>query len=175
MAKFNFPRSPGTDRKNPFEDERGENPFAEIGPRPSGDENPYAASGAEAQHSDPPGPGHYVITLPNRSRRVLAFGATGTLLAVFGVAMAAAGVATQGNWTWGVGYGIPIQLIGLATSLPSWIFGSSDLRAMRAGAMDATGRRQTRIGFMLGVLGVLIGTVPVLGWCALLIAYALAI
>lgn len=171
MAKFDFPRNPGTDHANPFKNERGENPFGEQTPTAAGDENPYGASRAEALRSGQAD--DYVTTLPNRSMRVLTFGLLGLVLAMLGVASAAAGVASSGNWTWGISFGIPIQLLGLAVSLPSWIFGASDLKAIRAGAMEAAGRSRTRIGFVLGIVGVLIGIVPVLGWCALLIVDAL--
>lgn len=50
----------------------------------------------------------------------------------------------------------PFGLIGLAAIIPAaaaWIVGQGDLRAMRQGAMDDSGRTMTRVAMWLGLAG----------------------
>ena len=70
---------------------------------------------------------------------------------------AAIAVLLVGEFTTGFAYGVPAQLFGLALSIPAWILGESDLKAIRAGAMDQTGETDTKRGLWLGILASLIG------------------
>jgi hypothetical protein len=47
----------------------------------------------------------------------------------------------------------PMLTINLFVTLPAWLMGQSDLRAMQAGAMNREGRGMTLAGFWLGVAG----------------------
>ena len=168
MVDFKFPRNPGTQRENPFEDSEGKNLFSEQPSNSPASKSLYGTSTTDQPQSHRAG--DFVTMLPSRPKRVLTFGVAGLALAAAGILVAAAGIVRSGDWSWGLSMGMSFQFIGLAASLPAWFLGANDLKAMRAGAMDAKGRRQTRIGFALGVVGVLIGPVPILLWVGLSIA-----
>ena len=51
--------------------------------------------------------------------------------------------------------------LGLALSFAAWLFGSRDLRAIDAGAMERSGREKTRAGWTMGVIGTLMAVAPV--------------
>jgi hypothetical protein len=54
-------------------------------------------------------------------------------------------------------YGLPGQLIGLAVCVPAWVMAQIDVKAIAAGAMEEGGRRATRWGLVLGIVGTLLG------------------
>ncbi|MDA1055605.1 MAG: hypothetical protein O3C40_34855 [Planctomycetota bacterium] len=174
MAKFKFPRNPNADRENPFEDAQGANPFGD-GPAPaidanretSAEQNPYAA--AESGPVQPYRPGDYETFLPNRSALVWWLGFIGCAIQLLAIAVAVLAIVAVGEFLEGMIYGLPGQLIGLAVSVPAWILGHSDVAAILAGAMEEGGRRATRWGLWLGIIGTLLGTSQLLLYFGLLI------
>lgn len=162
MAKFKFPKNPGADRENPFEDKDGVNPFCEgttqqeQGTTEQAEEsNPYAS--AESNAVQPYQPGDYETFLPNRGTLVCTLGIVGFLIQLIAIAVAVIAVVAVGDSLEGIAYGLPGQLIGLAVCIPGWIMGHSDVRAIDAGAMEEGGLRATRWGLRLGVVGTLLG------------------
>jgi hypothetical protein len=162
---FRFPRNPGTRRPDPFVDEQGKNPFADphendvpdADGQPSLEEraSPFTAPAGrssrdtvrEYQVSG------YETTLPHRGRTLLTIGVTGLFGAILGALGGMASVLA--------GYGFsqvvflsglaPLSFLSLAASIPCWMMAGYDLRAIRAGAMDAAGERVTRLAWFLGV------------------------
>jgi hypothetical protein len=57
----------------------------------------------------------------------------------------------------------------LGLSVPAWILGQSDMLAMEAGAMDATGQNRTRFGLRLAIAGTLLGFAQLLAFLGLAI------
>jgi hypothetical protein len=47
-------------------------------------------------------------------------------------------------------------LCGIFTSIPAWIMGSGDLKAMDAGQMDPSGRGLTQVGKICGMIATLL-------------------
>jgi hypothetical protein len=123
---------------DPFSDKEGRNPFSDrdevpaevIGP--TADTNLYqGGAGGLPAHVV----GGFVATLPHRGSTVLTLG----ILGIIGAAIFA--------FCW------PMLTINLFVTLPAWLMGQSDLRAMQAGAMNREGRGMTLAGFWLGVAG----------------------
>jgi hypothetical protein len=175
MSKFKFPRNPGVGREDPFEDERGKNPFgddAKADPRtddvggPS-DGNPYAAQ--EQATTQPYEPADYETFLPHRGSLVFWFGVVGAGLQIVAIGMVVIAVWWTEEFLNGVVFGLPGQLLGLAVSVPAWVIGHSDFRAIEAGAMDSEGRRATRAGLRLGIAGSVSGVTQLLLYLGLLI------
>lgn len=155
---FEYPEHPNTGRKDPFRDEQGDNPFADDGPEAEVSEDPYAVSVSEAgrtfQLDD------FATTLPDRGRRVFVLGITGLVLSVFGAAGVTTVVAVPdlaGSWLTASAAAL---LFGLSTAPTAWIMGRSDLRAIRAGAMDKAGLVRTTRGHRFGVIGTLVAIAP---------------
>jgi hypothetical protein len=69
------------------------------------------------------------------------------------VVVAASACTTASMWSEGVGYGVPFALVGIAFSLATWTLASSDRRAVRAKAMDASTVPAMRVGYVLGIIG----------------------
>jgi hypothetical protein len=125
---------------DPFADERGRNPFAdpeEVAaetPEGASPDNPYTTcAGGKAAHQV----GGFETTLPHRGGTVLTLG----ILGIVGAAAFA--------------FCFPLLVINLFLTLPAWLMGQSDLRAMKAGAMNREGRGMTLAGFILGMFGTL--------------------
>jgi hypothetical protein len=124
---------------DPFSDEAGRNPFAERdevrqAAEEGGPENPYlAGAGGKPAHQV----GGFETTIPHRGGTVLTMG----ILGIVGAAVFA--------FCW------PLLVINLFVALPAWLMGQSDLRAMKAGAMNREGRGMTFAGFILGIFGTL--------------------
>ncbi len=61
---------------------------------------------------------------------------------------------------------LALGIIGLVVcfifGIFAWVMGSNDLREMRAGRMDTTGRGLTQAGQICGIIGVLLGLLGVL-------------
>lgn len=165
MSAFKFPRHPGR-RENPFQDAGGRNPFgdeealAESASGSAGDADarsgPYAAS-LQDPRVQPYRPDDYETFLPHRSGWVLWLGLLGAGLQLLAVLIAAVAILIVDDFLEGAAYGLPCQLLGLGLSVPAWILGQSDLLAMEAGAMDATGLNRTRFGLRLAIAGTLLG------------------
>lgn len=162
MAKFKFPRNPNADRTNPFEDGQGANPFgddsapvSDAESQSAAERNPYAS--AEANAVQPYRPGDFETFLPNRGALVWWLGLIGCGIQFLAIVVAVVAVIAVGDFLGGVVYGLPGQLIGLAVSVPAWIMGQIDAKAIAAGAMEDGGRRATWWGLWLGVVGTLVG------------------
>ncbi len=143
MARLRkYPGNSDEEPKNPFSDEQGNNPFADREETGAGatetmaSENPYRGGGG-AGGSAPRRVGGFETTLPHRGGTVLTLGIAG----LFGAAVFA--------FCW------PMLAINLFVTLPAWLMGQADLRAMQAGAMDPEGRGTTRAGYLLGIFGTL--------------------
>ena len=162
MAKFKFPQNPNADRKNPFEDGQGANPFGDAAASASdtdsqeaAESNPYAA--AESSNVQPYRPGDFETFLPNRGAWVWWLGMVGCCIQLIAIVVAVVAMVFVGDFLEGLVYGLPGQLIGLALCVPAWIMGQVDARAIAAGAMEDRGRRATWWGLWLGVIGTLHG------------------
>lgn len=162
MSKFKFPRNPNADRENPFEDGQGANPFGDDAAPVTGaesstdaEENPYAA--AESSAAQPYKPGDYETFQPNRGKLVWRLGLAGFCLQILAIIVAVLAIIIIGDFLEGTAYALPGQFIGLAISVPAWIMGQVDAKAIAAGAMEEGGRRATRWGLLLGALGTLLG------------------
>jgi hypothetical protein len=133
-----YPGDSEENRTDPFADDKGRNPFADrenvAAETPAGDspENPYlAGAGGQAAHQV----GGFETTLPHRGGTVLTLG----ILGIVGAAVFA--------------FCFPLLVVNLFLTLPAWLMGQSDLRAMKAGAMNREGRGMTLAGFILGIFG----------------------
>lgn len=156
MTTRRFPRSPEITPR-PFDG--GPNPFADDVTAPvSHNENPLAAPAAN--EVQPYKPTDYVPTLPERSSRILTFGIIGASFMAISVLVLAVVFFSTPLWSPELVYCLPANLLGLAFTIPAWIFGSTDLRAMQAGAMDKASRTRTRIGYHCGWIGTLVGLAP---------------
>ncbi|MFV1964601.1 MAG: hypothetical protein ACC628_04205 [Pirellulaceae bacterium] len=166
-----FPGSPNIDQTNPFEDERGANPFGDKGMSLPVKANPYG--GPADRRSRPYQPNDFETTFPSRSGLVLTCGISGVVLVTIGVVLSVLAVLVSIEWPQALIYGAPFNFLGLVVSVPGWIFGRHDRRAMKAGAMETKGRRGTNIGYLLGILGTIIGTLPAAGLFVALLAEAI--
>ncbi len=174
MARFKFPRQPLAQHDNPFQDESGKNPFSDESPVealpdvPAAADNVYAPAAGPSTGPSPPV--HYEAMLPNRSRSVLFCGATGAVLAALGVLGVLLGLTGSGTLRSALFFCLPLHLFGLTAALPAWIRGAADLRAIKAGAMDASGRRNTRIGLVLGIGAAVAAVVPLTLFVVIVVA-----
>ncbi len=162
MAKFKFPHNPNADRENPFENAQGTNPFgddskdlADDQKQPAVEANPYSA--AEVSSVQPYRPDDFETFLPSRGAFVGWLGLLGCGLQLLAIVVAVLAIVAVGDFLEGFAYGLPLQLIGLAVSVPAWIMGQIDSKAIAAGAMEERGRRATRWGLWLGIFGTLLG------------------
>jgi len=57
----------------------------------------------------------------------------------------------------------PLIPINLALSLPAWIIGRADLKAIQQGRMDPSGQGMTQAGMILGIVGIVLGILGALG------------
>lgn len=174
MAKFEFPKNPNADRKNPFEGQDGVNPFGDDGA--SGDDdgveplqsgNVYATGGAS--QIQPYHPTDYETFLPNRSAFVWWLGFVGCCIQLLSIAIAIIGVVAAGDYLEGIVYGLPGQLIGVAVGVPAWIMGASDAKAIAAGAMEESGRVANHWGLLFGIIGTTLGVTQLFMYFGLLI------
>jgi hypothetical protein len=127
MSKaYQFPHDP----KRP-------NPFADSGAPtvPAGDQ-PYAAPAGPQEDVDA---SEFYQAVPHRGVMLL-------LLGIFGLV----GVFLSG---WAGFYCLPLGLVNLGLTIPAWIMGRGDLKAIRRGAMDASGRGMTQAAWILGFIG----------------------
>lgn len=143
-------------RRNPFADSAGKNPFADEGapPPPPASENPYAPS----------------LTPGMPAERIAQFETTQAsrgplLLTLSGLGWMAFVLATAG-WLRGTGWGIPPGLIAAVLGTTTLSLAYSDLAAMRAGAMESSGKKRTEAAYWLNVAMVLLlcGLTGVFAW-----------
>lgn len=122
--------------KKPIVDEDGNNPFAD----PGGAEIPDDAENIFAVPQDTAYRPHgYVDVLAPRSGLVLGLGLVGLLISF--VCLAAF-------------HYLPIvALANLGLTLPAWLKGVSELRAIAAGAVRNSSSRRARAGMIMGVIG----------------------
>ncbi len=100
-------------------------------------ENPYASP---QEASSPFGP----TGLPqHRGTLVLTLGITGFVLTPFLCLMC-----------------LPLTFVGMGLTIPAWILGRNDLRAIDSGAMDPAGRGSTLAGMILGIIGTVLAGLP---------------
>lgn len=175
MSKFEFPQNPGTQRENPFEDERGANPFSDGQPDA---EDPITANAfaapAATDDERPYVPGDYqaVQVTSVKSARRLAI--LGIVLAGLGVLVAGIAITATGSWITPLFFVLPLEFAALAAALPACIIARRDLRAIKAGAMDQESLGKLRFAFWLALGGVLTSILPVVLYFAMLVAGFLA-
>lgn len=108
--------------------------------------NPYSSPAASSS-----GPHAGVAAIgatgarPHRGGMVLTFGLIGLIGSLLGI-------------VGGCVCCFPVFLvpIGLGMSIPAWVMGQGDLKAMRAGAMDPSGMGNTQAGMITGIVGVVV-------------------
>jgi hypothetical protein len=96
-------------------------------------------------------------------------GLIGCGIQLVAIVVAVIAILAVGDFLEGIVYGLPGQLIGLAVSVPAWIMGQSDAKAIAAGAMEEGGRRATWWGLWLGIVGSLLGASQLFFYFGLLI------
>jgi hypothetical protein len=122
------------------DDPQQPNPFAEPAPAELvASDNPYAPSAAPAGESVD---GDYHMTLGHRGGMLLGLGLISLLGALAGLPLGF--------------FCFPIGVLVLALSLPTWLMARDDLRAMRVGVMDSSGRGSTKVAWVLGILSTLL-------------------
>ncbi len=157
---FEYPKHPTSNHRNPLRDDGESNPFAEEGPDEAVSDDPYAAPAQASGFSYRPR--GYETMLTSRGRVVFWLGAIGLAISALG----ATGVLmiflapSVGAFYW-IYLCAGLLPFGLALSFSAWLFGGRDLRAIEAGAMEASGRGKTRRGWIMGVVGVLIAVAPI--------------
>jgi hypothetical protein len=134
------------------------NPFAEpSAPAPTGGDNPYLASSADAYQAAPAAPA-YQQTLRPRAGALTLWSFVALLLSVLAVAMAY--------------YLLPLGLLALIVGIPTWLTTRSDLKAMQVGAMESAARGQLKAAHRLAIASNIISVLS-LGAVAALIVRAL--
>jgi hypothetical protein len=157
MAKFEFPRNPGTEAKHAFTDDDGSNPFSDAGSKPQAAEaNPFSSPTAESSYVAT----EYETQLADRSGQVFFWGVIGLMLSLLGIFAAVLCVAGSG-WAWGLFYALPIQCVSLAISFPAWTMGHRDSVAISSKAMEDCGKSRTAAGLRMGQLAVALSLLPV--------------
>lgn len=106
-----------------------QNPFGNSGYPP----NPYASPGPMG-YSLPPG------CRPHRGAVILTLGIIGLVFSTAGAAFC-----------------IIMPIVGLALSIPAWVMGAADLKAINRGEMDPQGKGPTTAGMITGIAGTAIG------------------
>lgn len=158
---FQYPAHPNTGRTDPFVGPDGKNPFAESdAPSQPAPDNPYSVPAGEGGISYRPS---YEAVCPHRGRTVFWLGVSGCVCVAAAALSAGALWAIPSQATTLAGAFWPVLTIAALTlGGTAWMLGRHDLHAIRAGAMDPAGRKMTRQGHRLGVVGTLI-SVGVIG------------
>ena len=169
MAKFKFPKNPGTQRENPFQDESGDNPYSdETTQSPQAiKDNLFAGPADSAGRSYTPND-YETILVPN-PKGAFRLAVAGLVLSSTGVVGVGIAIAGSGTWMTPLFYALPLQFAALAAAAPACIIAWRDLRAIKAGAMDDAGRGKSRQAFWLGAVAGLLSGSPVAIYFALLI------
>jgi len=162
MAKFEFPKNPGTQRENPFEDAQGDNPYSngEAQPADGIKDNVFAGPADSADRSYEPGD-YEAILVPN-PKGALRLAIAGLVLSACGVIGAGLAIAGSGNWVTPLFYVLPLQFASLAVAAPAGIIARRDLRAIKAGAMSDEGRGKSLFALCAASAAGILGSVPVL-------------
>jgi hypothetical protein len=58
-----------------------------------------------------------------------------------------------------------VPFIGVPCGIGAWRLGQTDLQQMEEGLMDAEGMGLTQAGMMCGIIGTVLGSLLMLGWC----------
>jgi hypothetical protein len=171
MGKFEFPKNPGTQRENPFEDAQGDNPYSdgEAQPVDAIKDSIFAGPADSADRSYKPGD-YEAILVPN-PKGALRLAIAGMVLSACGVIGAGFAIAGTGTWITPLFYVLPLQFASLAFATPAGIIARRDLRAIKAGAMSGEGRGKSRLAFWFAAGAGLLGTVPVVIYFGLKIYY----
>jgi hypothetical protein len=149
--------------RKPIVGEDGVNPFADSGPAPAETDNLYHAPASD----DGPvyQPTGYVPTLVPRSRRIFRFGLLGLVVSIVAaITLAAASPYTQDIYSQNVkslaGIAVTFAFIAaladLALTVGACVLGVNELKAIKAGAVSGSDRRETRRGMLLGLIGTLL-------------------
>jgi len=102
-------------------------------------ENPYSAP---QEASSPFGP----TGLPaHRGTLVLVLGISGLVVTMFGCLICG-----------------PFGFVAIGLTVPAWIIGRHDLRAIDSGTMDPAGRGSTLAGMIMGIVGTVLCVLAVL-------------
>ena len=113
------------------------NPFADKAAPP----NPYVAPAY--QPFGTPQAGYY---RPHRGGVIIALGIIALVMVTLGTALMAAAC-------------IPVPFFALAVSIPAWIMGHKDLKAIQLGELDPTGKGLTLAGMIMGIVSTAIAGV----------------
>lgn len=157
---FEYPKHPNTGRKDPFHDEDGRNLFADDKDEPEAEvsDNPYGVASSDAgptyQETD------FETVLPHRGGRVFGFGVSGAIMSTLGAAGTIACLFSPSSIGMLLTLTTGLLVLGLPCAWSAWMMGRHDLRAIRSGAMEDTGYRKTRRGYMMGLVGTLIALAP---------------
>ena len=140
MPSFQLPRNPDDFRKPSITDEQGKNRFAEAdgeldSSAPLSD-NLFTSPQADDQPAYQPD--GYLPALRHRDSLIFSL----SIIALLGTAAS----------VWALMYNQPFAIVNLALTLPPLIMGHLDLKAIKAGAMDPSGRQITKIGFSIALL-----------------------
>lgn len=159
-----FPKNPLEGVEGRFSDEAGNNPYSDGGPPAEQlDDNPYSAPTDESEPVYQP---EYVEAFSHRAGQMLRMASIGIATSVlFNVALL---LIMLGMIQVPVQYGILLSFANLALTVPAMVMCRNDIIAMKAGAMDSSGLRRTRVSFYVSMLGALIS----LGACSSCIVIA---
>lgn len=142
LIKPNDPRF----QKPSITDAAGQNRFSEGDPAAALDQgeagDAFAAGAAAGARPYQP---QYEVTQQSRGRMLLTIAGLGLAGAVLGL-IALAGVFPTGYFA---------TLISVVPAATAWMLAYQDLKAMRLGAMDDSGRSRTRLAYWLGLFGLI--------------------
>ncbi len=134
---------------SPSADKPPVNPFADDMAGRATDDNPYASPDFDPTKAPPDA---YEMTQSHRGGLMLCLGLTGLVLAL---------VSVPGGFCCSF-LCLPLPFASLGASLPAWIMGQKDIRAMNAGVMDPSGRSMTLAGMILGIVATILVALLVL-------------
>ena len=135
-----------SDDRNPFADnDNDHNPFADDLADDEVASDPYASPLADGGGYDANVAGEYDAMSPGRGGTLVTLGVVGLLISVIGIVPFFCC--------------IPVNVLGLAFSLPAWLMAQSDLKAIDIGAIDAEARRSTKTARTMGIIGTVLALV----------------
>ena len=135
-----------TEEPNPFRDKDIEpNPFADDLADDAIPSDPFSSpkeggGGYETQVA-----GHYETMSPGRGGTLIMLAATGLAITIFGLVPFMCCM--------------PVNVLGLAFSIPAWIMAKTDMKGIELGAIDEEARRTTRAAYLMGMVGTILGLV----------------
>jgi len=135
-----------TDEPNPFRDKDIEpNPFADDLADDEIPADPYASPQEGGGGYDTQVAGHYDTMSPGRGGTLMMLAATGLMITIVGLVPFMCCM--------------PVNVLGLAFSLPAWIMAKSDLKGIELGAIGEEAHRSTRAAYLMGMVGTILGLV----------------